>query len=189
MKRPRWYDPYRTVIKAFNCQGVKYVVVGMAGINYYAKGQTQGFSTMDYDIFLEPTLDNVGKALRSLISLGYTLGTAEGAFHLGALRQAVRARRTLVATTPEGVMVELLLQISGYPFSEIAKDAKTVSAQGVPVRVGQLHKLLQSKRLAGRPKDRLFLARYRPVMEEALKNVKAGRTVTLREYLRGRRSR
>ncbi len=93
-----------------------------------------------------------------------------------------------MATTPEGLMVELLLQISGYPFSEMAKDATTVTVHGVPVRVGQLRKLLRSKQLADRPKDRQFLQRYRAAIEEALRDAKAGRTVTLRDYLRGRRS-
>jgi len=70
-----------------------------------------------------------------------------------------------VATTPQGAMVELLLQVSGYPFSELAKDAATYDAQGVPVRVGRLEKLLRSKKIAGRPKDLLFLRRY-PLLKE-----------------------
>jgi len=132
----------------------------MAGINYYARNPAAAFSTLDYDVFLDPTLANVKKALRGFASLGFTIGTAAGTFAEGDLRAVVRDRRTLVATTTDGLMVELLLQISGYPFAAMAEDAKTVVVRGVPVHVGKLQKLLRSKRLAGRPKDRQFLRRY-----------------------------
>ena len=64
-----------------------------------------------------------------------------------------------------GLMVELLLTVSGFPFAELAKDAATVTVRGEPVRVGRLTKLLQSKQLAGRAKDRQFLRRYQALLE------------------------
>lgn len=159
-------DPYRAVLTRFNRTGVRYVVVGMSGINYYAEKPSQMFGTMDFDLFLDPTLGNVKKALDGLEKLGFTIGTGEG--ELGPvgqlpkekLRQLVRNRATFAGTTSEGLMVELLLQVSGYPFFELAKDAATFDAQGIPVRVGRLEKLLRSKKIAGRPKDLLFLRRY-----------------------------
>lgn len=165
-------DAYRAVLRRFNQTGVRYVVVGMSGINYYAKKTSQTFGTMDFDLFLDPTLNNVRKALGILEGLGFTLGTREGALgpvkKLTAqkLKELARSRATFVATTPQGLMVELLLQVSGYPFSELAKDAATYDAQGIPVRVGRLEKLLRSKKIAGRPKDLLFLHRYPLLREE-----------------------
>jgi len=82
------------------------------------------------------------------------------------LRAVARGRRTLVATTVDGVMVELLLRVSGYTFADLARDAETFSVRGVPVKVGRLTKLLQSKKLAGRAKDRQFLQRYHSQLEE-----------------------
>lgn len=164
MSRDRWEDPYRAVIQGFNRQGVRYVVVGMAGINYYARRPDEAFSTLDYDMFLEPTLPNVEKALRGLARAGFTVGTAAGPMKDADLTGVVRERRTLVATTPDGVMVELLLKISGFPFSDLARDAATFTVRGVPVKVGRLAKLLTSKKLAGRPKDRQFLRRYRSIL-------------------------
>ena len=166
MKRGIFKDPYQTLIDHFNRRGVAYVVVGMAGINYYAKNATEMFSTLDYDMFLQPTLTNVGKAIRCLEDLGFNLGTREGTFQRDDLKQVVRHRLTLVATTQEGIMVELLLKVSGYPFSELAKDAATFTVGKVPVRVGRLTKLLRSKRLANRPKDRQFLRRYELLLRE-----------------------
>ena len=164
---PPLYDPYRAILQRFNRMGVRYVVVGMAGINYYARNPAETFATLDYDLFLEPTLSNVERAIRGLQAAGFTLGTAGGAFEPRDLSTVVRARRTLVATTSDGLMVELLLKVSGYPFSEVAKDARTFTVKGVPVRVGRLTKLLRSKKLAGRPKDLQFLKRYETLLTPA----------------------
>lgn len=166
MTPPPPADPYLSVIRAFNRVGVQYVVVGMAGINYYAQGPADAFATMDYDLFLKPTLPNVQKASNQLARLGLSLGTAAGALEGRELRELVRARRTLVATTPDGVMIELLLAISGYTFEALAQDAATMAVRGTPVKVGRLTKLLRSKQLAGRPKDRQFLQRYEALLRE-----------------------
>lgn len=160
-------DPYLAVVRAFNRAGVRYVVVGMAGINYYAQQPSQTFGTMDYDLFLQPTLPNVHNALRQLQRLGFSFGTVLGALEDRALRELVRNRRTLVATTPDGIMVELLLAVSGYAFETLARDAATVAVHGTPVTVGRLTKLLRSKRIAGRPKDRAFLQRYQSLLDDS----------------------
>lgn len=162
----RLLDPYQAVTRALNRVGVRYVVVGMAGINYYARRPSEAFATMDYDLFLEPTLSNVEKALRQLGRLGFSIGTARGALKAGELRAMVRDRRTFIATTPDGLMVELLLAVSGFTFADLAKDAATVTVRGTPIRVGRLTKLLQSKQTANRPKDRQFLRRYKVMLEE-----------------------
>ena len=166
MTAAHWKDPYGAVIQRFNQYGVRYVVVGMAGINYYAEAPSQTFATMDYDILLEPTLTNVGQALRCLKHLRFTIGTAAGLLKTDDAKAIVRHCRTLVATTPDGLMVELLLSVSGYTFSELVRDARTFTVRGVPVTVGRLTKLLMSKKLAGRPKDRQFLRRYQALLEE-----------------------
>lgn len=160
-------DPYRAIAQRFNRLGVRYVVVGMSGINYYARNAAEMFATLDYDLFLEPTIHNVAKALRGLRAMGFTVGAAQGLVETHAdVRGIVRERQTLIASTPQGVTTELLLQISGYTFSELARDAATFTVRGVPVTVGRLTKLLRSKKLAGRSKDRQFLRRYQSLLEE-----------------------
>lgn len=158
-------DPYRAVIHQLNRRGVRYVVVGMSGINYYADNPAQTFATLDYDIFIDPTLTNVEQALRCVKRLGFAVGTSAGPLKAGGLKAIVRERKTLVATTPDGLMVELLLRVSGYTFSDLARDAATFTVRGVPVKVGRLTKLLGSKKAAGRAKDRQFLRRYQALLE------------------------
>lgn len=168
-------DPYTAVIRAFTRAGIRYVVIGMSGINYYAHGPSEAFATMDYDVFLEPTLQNVRKAVRALERLGCSLGTTQGALKRTTLGGVVRRRQTLIATTSDGCMVELLLAVSGYAFGELAKDAVTIVVHGTPIRVGRLTKLLQSKRIADRPKDRQFLRRYRMLLDEAAAHARVRR--------------
>ena len=165
MSRTRPQDPYRAVVQSFNRIGVRYVVVGMAAINYYARKAAETFATLDYDIFIEPTLKNVEQAIRGLKRLGFTIGTATGPLQTRALHSIVRQKRTLVATTTEGLTIELLLAVSGFLFAELAEDAATFTIRGVPVKVGRLTKLLQSKKLAGRAKDRAFLRRYQILLD------------------------
>ena len=166
MTRRELGDPYGAVIRALNRRGVRYVVVGMSGINYYAKKPAETFATLDYDIFLQPTLENVRRATEGLEKLGFSLATSVGRFERKHLTGVVRDRRTLIATTTMGIAIELLLAISGFPFSEVARDAETFTVHGVPVQVGRLTKLSKSKQLAGRPKDRAFLKRYQALLEE-----------------------
>ena len=166
MSRAIPHDPYRTVVQRFNRHGVRYVVMGMAGINYYAESPAQAFATMDYDLFVAPTLANVEQAVTCVKSLGFAVATTDGPLAVERIRTVVRDRRTIVATTPDGLMIELLLEVSGYTFADVARDAATFTVRGVPVKVGRLTKLLQSKKLAGRAKDRQFLQRYQSQLDE-----------------------
>ncbi len=153
-------DPYAAVIRQFERYGVRYVVVGMTGINYYAATPAQSFGTMDFDVLLNPTIKNIEQALSCLKRLEFTMGTAEGPLTADSVRDVVRQRRTVIATTSEGLMVELWLQVSGFTFADLARDVATFMTHGVPIKVGRLQKLLASKKLANRPKDRQFLKRY-----------------------------
>ena len=65
------YDPYVELLDKFNKAGVDYVVIGMSGINYYARSAMETFGTQDYDIFLRPAIENAARALRIFHELGY----------------------------------------------------------------------------------------------------------------------
>ncbi|OGW84455.1 MAG: hypothetical protein A3C35_02900 [Omnitrophica bacterium RIFCSPHIGHO2_02_FULL_46_11] len=168
MKRKTFPDPYTAVINRFNQTGVRYVVVGLAGINYYAKNPAETFGTLDYDLFIEPTLANVRKVIAHLQDMKFDIGTKTGVLNAVKekdLKRIIREGTTLIATTSDGLMIEVLLKISGFLFAELERDAATFTVHGIPVRVGRLSKLLESKRIANRPKDRQFLKRYRFLLE------------------------
>ena len=53
-----------------------------------------------------------------------------------------------------------MLSVRGFSYADLARDAHEFSVAGVTVRVGRLEKLLRSKELSDRPKDREFLRHF-----------------------------
>src|SRR3989338_8599894 len=157
MAKKSFLDPYAELIDKFNHRGVKYVVVGMSGINYYASDARETFSTQDFDIFIKPTLTNLKKTIAIFKEVGYSLLANGRGVKEDLLKDIVRQKQAIVATNIYGVMFELLLAVSGYTFSQMEGDAVIFDTEGVSVKVASLNKLLGSKRIAGREKDKLFL--------------------------------
>jgi hypothetical protein len=67
---------------------------------------------------------------------------------------------------PEDVAFELLFAVSGFAFDQMAVDASIFKAGEAVIRVAKLNKLLASKEAADRPKDRLFLKRYKMMLQK-----------------------
>lgn len=63
-------------------------------------------------------------------------------------------------------MFELLFSVPGFAFGQMAVDASIFKAGEVVIRVAKLNKLLASKEAADRPKDRLFLKRYKLILKK-----------------------
>ena len=152
---------FSRALQALTNARVAYVVVGVSGINFYARTPEQAYATLDLDTLLEPTVSNLRTALRVLEGLGYQF-EAGGEPFLDAddertLRAIVANGATLSARDESHAEIDLLLSISGFSYSELSADAAVFRVAGAEVRVGTLEKLLQSKEASGRAKDRAFL--------------------------------
>lgn len=145
---------------------VEYVLVGMAGINFYARSASEAFVTYDHDLFLKPALENVAQALKIFRKFGYETLTPNGPVTERNLKEVLRKKKTVIAANQDGIVFELLFAVSGFVFQQLAEDASVFSDDGVLIRVGRLHKLLASKKAAGRPKDIQFLKRYEMLLKE-----------------------
>jgi hypothetical protein len=174
-KRATLPNPYHEVLRELTRAGVDFVVIGLSGINYFAKDARKILSTADYDVFLEPTPENVARAWRAFRKSGFTVAVRKGdrMRALGRLTtkmrdQVVENRQTLVALGPYQLIVESLLAVSGFTFKEMSQRAVWMKARELDFRfrVGHLADLLESKRVANREKDRLFLARYKRLLSE-----------------------
>lgn len=161
-------DPYAELLDKFNRGGVKYVVVGMSGINYYASEAKETFATQDFDIFIKPTIENVRKAISIFRKLDYSLIVNKSTLEDSSIKKTVRQKSTILASDPYGIAIELILAVSGYTFNEMERDATIFSVQKIPIKVAKLKKLLQSKKLAGRKKDKLFLKRFELLLKEKI---------------------
>jgi hypothetical protein len=166
-------NPYHLLLRALSRAGVEYLVIGVSGINYFAKDARTLLSTADYDLFLRPTAENVARAWRAFQKNGYTVVIRQGD-HTVALRKLsartrdrlLKARKTLVAIGPYQLVAEGLLAVSGFTFEQMQRHAVWMKDRELKFRfqVGSLRDLLESKRVADRAKDRLFLARYKRLL-------------------------
>lgn len=169
MTRKKFYDPYAEILAGFNKKGVNYVVIGMSGINYYASRAQETFATQDFDIFIKPTIDNVKKAISIFKNLDYDLIAGEEKPEEPLIKKIVKNKKTIVASDPYGITFELILSVSGYTFGQMQADAAIFNIKNIPIRVARLNKLLMSKKIAGRAKDKLFLKRYEILLKEKAK--------------------
>jgi hypothetical protein len=110
-------------------------------------------------------VDNLERALRVLDGLGYAFEAGGEPFvdltDEVVLTRVVENGTILAAIHPDDGELDLLTSIPGFDYSELSTDATEFEVAGSRVRVGQLEKLLKSKQVSGRPKDREFLRAFR----------------------------
>jgi len=149
---------------------VDFVVVGVGGINFYARTPAGAFATLDLDTLLAPAADNLRRALEALSALGYAFEGGGEPFvdvaDADALERVVASGASLSALHPELGQIDLMTSIAGFAYGELSRDAQAFTVEGREVRVARLEKLLASKRASGRPKDLAFLRQYEAAAEE-----------------------
>jgi predicted nucleotidyltransferase len=155
---------FARALAALGSANVEFVVVGVGGINFYARTPADAFATLDVDAFLAPITDNLRRSLAALASLGYTFEAGGEPFvdldDALVLRRIVENGASLNAIHGEFGELDLLTSISGFSYDELSEDAATFEVAGTEVRVGRLEKLLRSKEASARPKDVEFLRAF-----------------------------
>ena len=159
------------LLRQFEERGVRYVVIGVAGANYYARSGAETFTTQDRDFFLPPDPQNLLNAWIASRELGYELWT--GKEPLGEpldlwLAERVTSNRALTTGIhPDGVVVDFTLVMAGFEFDAVWNERRSFRVGDVDIPVARLSQIVESKAKANRPKDRLFLATW----EEALRDL------------------
>jgi hypothetical protein len=149
---------------ALNQAGVRYVVIGVAGANYWARSGHTLFTTKDFDIFLPADIGNVASAWQAAEACGLDLFCGDEPLDRprdSFLAERIVERRALVrATDGRGLDVDISLVMAGFDFETVFAGRRTFLVEGVPVPVARLRDIVASKAAAGREKDRLFLAAH-----------------------------
>jgi predicted nucleotidyltransferase len=155
---------FARALAALREAGVDFVVVGVGGINFYARTPGQVFATIDLDALLPPVVPNLSAALRVLAERGYQFESAGEPFLDRAdgsvLARVVANGACLTAIHSKEGQIDLMTSIAGFTFAELDSDATPFEVGGALVRVGRLDKLLRSKEQSGRAKDREFLRAF-----------------------------
>ncbi|MBI5243234.1 MAG: hypothetical protein HY922_06030 [Elusimicrobia bacterium] len=165
-------SPYSAALKALRRNRVRFVVVGVSAINYYALDAGHMFSTEDFDLLLDPSVSNLLAALRVMSRAGFRLEA--GGEPLGEIDRRLAAKivehgAMVTAVDKKGLRIDLTLSAGGMPYAQWKKNSRCFLVDGVRVPVGGLPQLLRAKERAGRLKDRQFLKLYRAHLAEMLK--------------------
>jgi len=161
---------FARALAALSESDVDFVIVGVGGINFYARTPSEAFSTLDLDALLAPSATNLGRALRVLTELGYAF-EAGGEPFIDVEDEVILARviengASISAIHSEDGQIDLLTSISAFDYAALSTDASEFEVAGASVQVGRLDKLLRSKEASGRPKDLEFLRAFRASRSE-----------------------
>ena len=162
---------FARLLRRLNQQQIRYVIIGVAGANYYSRSGAEVFTTKDRDLFLPPDPSNLLNAWIASRELGYELWSGDEP--LGEpldswlAERVVSQRANTTAIHSVGIAVDLTLVMAGFDFDTVWNERKTFRVDDVEIPVARLSHIVESKAKANRPKDRLFLATW----EEALRNL------------------
>lgn len=165
-------DPFSRVAAGLGSSGVRFVIIGVAGANYYARAAGMVFTTEDRDLLLPLDADNLVRAWTACESAGLSLWCGNEPLDSPRdvqLARAVIERRALsTALDDQSLQIDLTLVMAGFTFEEVWSRRRTFLVDGAAIPVALLTDIVQSKANVGRPKDRLFLATHEDAIRQLL---------------------
>jgi hypothetical protein len=157
-------DAFARLVRSLLRARVRFVVIGLAGANYYARSGGMLFLTQDRDLFLPLDPDNLMTAWGACEAIGLALHSGGEPLDRPRdrfLAERVIANRALVrATDGVGLDVDLTFVMAGFDFETAWDQRRAFRVGAVEVPVARLGHIVESKRRAGREKDRLFLVTH-----------------------------
>lgn len=170
-------DVFERLLESLSRRGVRFVVIGLSGANYYARSGAALFATQDRDLFLEPDPDSTLEAWQACEAVGLELSSGHEPLDRPRdrfLAERVVAQRALVrASDGAGLDVDLTLVMAGFDFATVWKGRRIFRVGRVEIPVARLAHIVESKRRADRDKDRLFLAAHADAIHDLIAAEKA----------------
>jgi hypothetical protein len=108
--------------------GVRFVVIGVWGVNLHAVGGSVTFRTDDRDLFLPPDPANLLAAWRACEALGFELTSGREPLDTPRdewLAQQIVSQRALTrATDGAGLQIDLTLVMGGFEFDAVWRERR-----------------------------------------------------------------
>lgn len=167
-------DAFARLVERLRRDGVRFVVIGLSGANYYARSAATLFVTQDRDLFLPPDPDKTLAAWRACEAFGLDLVC--GAEPLDRPRDRLLAERVISsqalvrATDGAGLDVDFTFVMAGFDFERVWSRRRIFRVDDVEIPVARLADIVESKRRAGRDKDRLFLATHAEAIRDLMRS-------------------
>jgi hypothetical protein len=150
----------------------RFVLIGVAGANYYATAESTIFATRDRDLFLPLDSANLLEVWRVCEQQGLALTLGDDPLDQPRdawLAQRVVEQRALTrASDRVRLEVDLTLVMSGFEFDVVWLERRVFLAEGVEIPVARLTHIVSSKASVGRPKDRLFIETHKESLRTLL---------------------
>lgn len=170
----RSVDPLAPLARRLNEASAQYVIIGVAGANYFAHEPGAVFTTEDRDLFLPLDPDNLVVCWQACESAGLRLWAGDEPLDVPRdrwLAERVIERRTLTRATDGALLrIDLTLVMAGFDFDTVWRERRLFLVDGIEIPVARLLHIVTSKHAAARDKDRLFLATHRELLEALLKD-------------------
>lgn len=129
----------QSLLKLLNANNVRYVVIGATAFPVH--GYTR--STLDIDIFIEPSEVNASKTIKALSECGYDVSDLTPA---DCVKNKILLRQYLLET-------DIHPYVAGVSFEQVFKNCVEAEYHGVTARFASLEDLIAMKKAANRPKD------------------------------------
>ena len=170
--------PFHALVSELRARQVRFVLIGVAGANYFVTKGTPLYSTRDRDLFLPPDPENLLLAWTGCESLRLELSAngepLDRPRDLWLAERVVANRALTRATDGEDLLVDLTFVMAGFEFESVWRDRHEFTVEGQVLPVARLGDIVRSKFNAGRPKDRLFLETHRADLRDLLPGESTG---------------
>jgi len=104
--------------------GVEFIVVGVSGINFYARDASDAVVTADVDVFLSPRVEVLRSALGALRSSGLEFWAGDEPFldfdDSEILANLISSGANVTAENEAGARVDLMLSGGGFRYDDLA---------------------------------------------------------------------
>ncbi len=128
-----------SLLRSLNAHEVRYVIIGATAfpVHGYAR------STLDIDVFIEPTATNAGRTLAALADVGYDVSDVSMD---DLLTKKLLIRQYILETDVHPF-------VAGVTFEDVWRNRVEDRIGATPASFASLDDLIRMKRAAGRPKD------------------------------------
>ena len=134
-------EDYKDMLRALCDEQVRYLLVGA----YAMAAHGYPRATMDIDIWIMPSPENVDGVLRALRRFGAPIQNLT--------REDLLASDTIFQVGVAPRRIDIITAVSGLRFEETYSRSMAVDLEGIEIRIPSLADLIRNKRASGRTKD------------------------------------
>ena len=165
-------DRFSELLRELGQREVRFVLIGVGGVNLYAPPDQPVQFTQDRDLFVPADPENLVKAWEAAEASGLELTTSgeplDRPRDLWLAERIVERRGLTRALDDAGLIVDFTLVFGEFDFEQAWSGRRRFLRGGANLPVAKLEQLVASKAQAGRPKDLLFLETHKEALRELL---------------------